>query len=139
MSNRVKHSGIIDAIDADSVRVRILQTSACSSCKVAGYCNASESKEKIVDVCHVPDAEKLSVGDAVTVTASMRVATRALVLGFGVPFVILIVALIVMSCISADETIAALTAIMALIPYYIVLFLLRDRMRESMAFSIEVD
>ena len=66
MSNKIKHSGVVENILGDSVQVRIVQTSACAACKVAGYCNASESKEKLVDVYHA-DTRNLRVGDVVTV------------------------------------------------------------------------
>ena len=66
MSNRIRHEGIIDSIDEGCVHVRILQTSACAACKVAGYCNAAEAKEKIVDVFQT-DASAMKVGDTVTV------------------------------------------------------------------------
>ena len=50
MSQKICHSGIVERIDDGCVHVRIVQTSACAACKVAGYCNAAESKEKIIDV-----------------------------------------------------------------------------------------
>ena len=49
MSTKISHSGIVERIDGDCVQVRIVQTSACAACKVAGYCNAAESKEKVID------------------------------------------------------------------------------------------
>ena len=66
----IRHSGIVDSVSGDCIKVRILQTSACASCKVAGYCNASESKEKIVDVFGDASCGQLRVGDRVVVTAS---------------------------------------------------------------------
>jgi len=65
MNNKIRHSGIIDSIENSTVRVRILQTSACAACKVAAHCNASESKEKLVDVA-VADGSVRRVGDTVT-------------------------------------------------------------------------
>ena len=62
------------------MKVRILQTSACAACKVAAHCNASESKEKIVDVLNVANAESLKKGDAVVVSTSGDVAGSAAVL-----------------------------------------------------------
>ena len=50
MSTKISHSGIVERINGDCVQVRIVQTSACAACKVAGYCNAAESKEKVIDV-----------------------------------------------------------------------------------------
>ena len=78
MSNKIRHEGVIDSIDEGCVHVRILQTSACAACKVAGYCNAAEAKEKIVDVFCNPRERELLPGQSVTVSASGDVAARAL-------------------------------------------------------------
>ena len=136
MSNKIKHSGVIENIMGDSVQVRIVQTSACAACKVAGYCNASESKEKLVDVYHA-DTRHLKVGDVVTVTASTQVAAQALLLGFGLPFVVLVAVLIAVLLITGNEGAAALSGLAALVPYYAVLFLFRNRIRDKLSFSIE--
>lgn len=136
MSNKIKHSGVVENILGDSVQVRIVQTSACAACKVSGYCNASESKEKLVDVYHA-DTRNLRVGDVVTVTASTQVAAQALLLGFGLPFVVLVAVLIAVLLITGNEGAAALSGLGALVPYYAVLFLFRNRIRDKLSFSIE--
>lgn len=139
MADKIRHSGIVDSVSGDCIKVRILQTSACASCKVAGYCNASESKEKIVDVFGDASCGQLQVGDRVVVTASRGVAMKALALGFGVPFLILVIVLFSIAWITADETIGALVAMAALVPYYFLLYLMRGKMRSRMTFSIEAD
>jgi len=136
MSNKIKHSGVVENIMGDSVQVRIVQTSACAACKVAGYCNASESKEKLVDIYHA-DTRNLKVGDVVTVTASTQVAAQALLLGFGLPFVVLVAVLIAVLLITGNEGAAAMSGLAALVPYYAVLFLFRNRIRDKLSFSIE--
>ncbi len=136
MSTKISHSGIVESVDGDCVHVRIVQTSACAACKVAGYCNAAESKEKVVDV-HCADSGSYQVGQQVVVATSGRVAARALLWGFGVPFIILVGVLFVVLQLTGSEGMAALSAIAALIPYYFILWLLRDKMREQLAFSIE--
>ncbi len=137
MSTKISHSGIVESISEGCVQVRILQASACAACKVAGHCHASESKEKIVDVLNVRDAARLKVGDSVIVSASRDVANRALLLGFGVPFLILVSVLFIMLKVVSDEGLAAITAILALMPYYGMLYLMRDRIQQKIAFSIE--
>ena len=139
MRNKISHSGVIDRIDGGHVQVRIVQTSACAACKVAGYCNAAESKEKIVDVFCDSVAKNLTVGQPVTVTASGQVATRALLWGFGLPFLLMVSVLIVVLKWTGHEGVAALSGLGVLIPYYIMLWLFRDRMREQLAFSLEVN
>ena len=137
MSTKISHSGIIESIHEGCVQVRILQTSACAACKVAGHCNASESKEKIVNVMNVSDISQLKVGDSVVVSASRDVANRALLLGFGAPSLILVSVLLIMLKLTSDEGIAAIVSLFALVPYYVVLFLMRDKIQQKIAFSIE--
>ena len=119
------------------MKVRILQTSACASCKVASHCNASESKEKIVDVLNVQDTDSLKVGDPVVVSASGDVAGRALLLGFGLPFLVLVTVLVLVLLLTGREGLAALSGLVALIPYYLVLWLFRDTIRQKLAFQLE--
>jgi sigma-E factor negative regulatory protein RseC len=137
MSTKISHSGIVESIEDGCVKVRIVQTSACAACKVAGYCNAAESKEKIVDVFGDATAKELAVGQPVTVTTSGQVAAKALLWGFGLPFVVMVAVLVLVLWLTGSEGKAALSGLAALIPYYILLWLLRNRMRQQLAFSIE--
>lgn len=135
MSTKISHSGIIESIDEKCIHVRIVQTSACAACKVASYCNAAESKEKIVDV--YKPAGNLKVGDAVTVTASSQIATQALLYGFAYPFVLLVCVLAIVLWLTGNEATAGLSALASLLPYYSLLYLLRNRHRDQFAFDIE--
>ena len=136
MSTKISHSGIIESIQGDSIQVRIVQTSACAACKVAGYCNAAESKEKIIDVSSA-DSAAYHPGQQVVVSTSGTVAAQALLWGFGLPFVVLVVVLFVVLQLTGNELWAALGGLLALVPYYILLWLTRHRMREQLSFSIE--
>lgn len=121
------------------MRVRIVQTSACLSCKVANHCNASESKVKTVDVIGVGDASRWRSGDAVTVSASTSVAFRAMLFGFGVPFVVMVAVLASVVLATGDETVGGLCAVASLLPYYALLYLVRDRVGRSVVFTIDGD
>lgn len=136
MSQKISHSGVVESISESCIKVRILQTSACAGCKVAGHCNASEAKEKIVDVLNA-DATTLKVGDSVMVYASWNVANRALLFGFGLPFLVMIGMLFLVLQITSNEGLAALFALLALLPYYGCVYLCRDKIERQMAFYIE--
>ena len=116
--------------------MRIVQTSSCAACKVAGYCNAAESKEKMIDV-YCDAVADYKVGQQVTVSTSGQVAVKALLWAFGVPFVLLLAMLILVLLLTGNEGWAALSALAILVPYYAILWLLRDKMREQLAFTIE--
>ena len=136
MSTKISHSGVVESIEQGCVHVRIVQTSACAACKIAGHCNASESKVKIVDV-FCSNSSDYSVGQNVTVWASKDVANKALLLGFGVPFLLLVSVLMIALKIIGDEGISALIALGALVPYYFALWLMRDRIQHQISFQIE--
>ena len=136
MSDKIRHSGIVEKVTEGCVVVRILQTSACAACKVAGRCNASEAKEKLIDV-HCADASAYQVGQSVVVSTSRYVVNRALLLGFGLPFVVLVGVLMAVLLLTGDEGVAALAGLGALVPYYLLLWLLRDRISRRVSFQIE--
>ena len=136
MSNKISHSGRIENICDGCIKVQIVQTSACVACKVASHCNAAESKVKIVDVL-CSNTTDYTIGQQVTVWASKDVANRALLLGFGAPFLLLICVLLLASRLMTDEGLAALVAIASLIPYYLALWLMKDRIRKQISFQLE--
>lgn len=136
MTNSIKHSGIVESVEDGCVKVKIVQTSACSSCKIAGHCSASESKDKIVEV-YDKTLDGLKVGDSVVVIASQRTGMLSVLLSSVIPLVILVAVLFFMIPLTENEVLSALTSIGALIPYYLVLYLMRDKIRSKLSFGIE--
>ena len=136
MNQRIRHSGVVESIEEGCVHVRIVQTSSCAACKVAGYCNAAESKEKMIDV-YCDAVADYKIGQQVTVSTSGQVAVKALLWAFGVPFVLLRAMLILVLLLTGNEGWAALGALAALVPYYALLWLWRDKMRQQLVFTIE--
>ena len=136
MSNKISHLGVVDSIEGNCVKVRIIQTSACAACKVATHCTASASKVKMVDVFGC-DTAKYKAGQEVVVSASREVANRAILLGFGLPLLLLIGVLLMVLRWTGDEGMAAMASLGALVPYYIVLWLLRDSIGQRVSFQID--
>ena len=136
MSNKIKHNGVVDGVEEGCVRVRILQSSACSACKVAAHCNASETKEKIIEV-QVADTDRYQRGDSVIVVADTAVGFRASLYGYLLPLVLMVVFLVAVLKITQSEGYAAMSALGILIPYYIGLYLLRNKLRNKLSFSLE--
>lgn len=136
MSDKIKHSGIVESIENGCVNVRIIQSSACCACKVAGHCNASETKEKIVEV-NTTHAADYRMGDRVVVVADSAVGFRASLYGYLLPLVVMVVALVAVLKATRSEGLAAVSALGVLIPYYIGLYLLRGKLKSRLNFTIE--
>lgn len=136
MSNKIKHAGVVDGVEGVCVRVRILQSSACSACKVAAHCNASETKEKIIDVMDA-DASHYQKGDQVMVVADTAVGFRASLYGYLLPLILMVVTLVGVLAATHSEGLAAVSALGILIPYYVLLFLMRNKLRNRLSFTLE--
>ncbi len=136
MENKISHSAVVEAIDGQHVRVRIVQTSACASCKAQSTCMAAERKEKLVDVWDCPQAGRLHVGQEVEVCGSMQMGRNAVVLSFVLPL-LLIVGGVMLALLGVSELMCVVIAAVALTVYYAVLSLLRNRIGRKFAFWIE--
>lgn len=136
MNNKIKHSGVVDGVEGSCVRVRILQSSACSACKVASHCNASETKEKLIEVS-TAEAEKYHVGEHVRVVVDAGVGFRASWYGYLLPLLLMVIALVTTLKMTSSEGVAALSSLGILIPYYICLYMLRSKLKRSLSFFIE--
>ena len=137
MTNKIKHIGKIDSVTRQGVKVRILQASACSSCKASRLCNASEKKEKLVDVS-LPDASsRYHVGDDVVVVASRATGMKAVLIGFGLPFLVLVAVLFGAMKATGNEPLAALLSLAALVHYYLVVYAFRRKLYDEFRFTLE--
>ena len=136
MADIIKHRGIVEKIDGSHIVVRIVQTSACSACNAKGLCNASESKEKQIDVYEVNPAYR--IGEEVILCGTTSMGMKAVFLAFGIPVFLLLVALFVtMRVTDGDALLSAIVALVAVVPYYAVLYLMKDKMNKTFSFVIE--
>ena len=135
MAQDIRHDGIVDSIDGQTVIVRITQSAACGGCQARNICRAAESKDKLVEV-HCADAGSFVAGQAVTVAGAESLGLKAVMWAFGLPLMLLLASLVAAMSITGNERMAVLAALGILVPYYIVLFLLRGRFKKDFQFRI---
>lgn len=133
MANIISHTGIIDSISHGVVHVRIVQSSACHDCKIASHCSSAESKEKIVDV-FTPNASAYNVGQEVTVMAAAMVGAKAVVLAFIIPTALILAVVMGIINFGLSDLTAAISGLLSLVPYYILLYVFEDKIRKQMVF-----
>ena len=133
----ISHIGQVKAVEGEHVRVTIVQSSACSGCAAKKMCNSAEAKEKDVDVC-TPDAATYRVGEKVVLEGRLSDGRRAAMIAYGVPLVVLLIALVVAIRLTGSETQGALWALGSVVLYYLVVFLFfRKRLQQSFSFRIK--
>ena len=135
MSNEIKHLGIIEHIDLPHIRVRIEQSPACISCKVAHSCNISESKKKTIDI--YTSNPNFQIGQQVIVSTSSSTAAYSTMIGFVLPLALLLSILLFTKQAGTPDEKAALAAIISLVPYYCLIWILRKRIAKNISFKIE--
>lgn len=130
------HQGTVVKCEDDRVLVQIESVSACAACKAKSMCNLTDVQEKIIEVPHTnPSAYK--PGDIVTILMKRSMGTKALWLGYLLPFIIVLASLFLFSYLTGSELQAGLISLVLLIPYYLLLYLLRDRLKNVFRFEIE--
>jgi sigma-E factor negative regulatory protein RseC len=131
----IAKSGVVDHLDDRNIYIRILSVSACAACHAKGVCTSVESTEKLITV-EREQAPEVSPGQTVNVRMNAGNGNLAVVFGYLIPFIILIVALVILS-VFFTEGWAGLIAIITLIPYYSGLYLFRDSLKRRFRFTIE--
>lgn len=132
----IEHEGIIEKINGNRVTIRILQQSACSECHAKGVCMAADSKEKIIEVSD--STGRFRENERVIIEGKASIGHKAVFWAFVLPLAILILTLILaLRLWNFSEMEAAISAMAALIPYYLILYFLRNKMANSFQFSIK--
>ena len=136
MKNRIEHSGQVESVSEDKVRVRILQASACSACEAKALCHSSESKEKIIE-CRT-NGQAYTVGEQVMVYGSMAMSRNAVILAFVVPLIVIIVWLFcAIGIFHINELLAIGIMVVLLAVYYLALHLMNGVLSKQFEFWIE--
>ncbi len=131
----IEHEGIIDHIDGDVAHVKIDSVSACASCHAKGACGAADQEEKFLDVPLHGRSHK--TGDSVYVQIAKRLGFRAVALGYVYPFLLLMAVLLGTLAAGMGELSAGSLALFSIVPYYLLLYLFRNRLSKSFTFSIK--
>ena len=132
----IEHEGTIDNINGNQYTIRITQSSACSECHAKGACMAADTKVKMVDV--VDTSGQFKLHDRVLLLGKTSIGYKAVLWAFVIPLILLISVIIASTSIwQVNELQAALLALVSLVPYYALLYIIRHKMGEKLAFSIK--
>ena len=138
MSNTdtITHEGVITKITDDELEIKILAQSACAACHAKSACGMGEQAEKILTVPR-PKGQTFQLMQRVNVRMAIGQGNKAAVLAYLIPIILLLAVLFVCLGLGLNEGLSALISIIALTPYYIVLYLRRDKLKQKFEYRIE--
>ncbi len=131
----VTHPGVVSKIEGNSIDVSIIVSSACVSCEIKGACTVSEVEKKSV-IISVDDPENYKINQHVHVEMQQSQGTWAVLLGYIFPFIVLLISLIIFINTGMDQGMAGLISILLLIPYYLVIYLIRNYIGSKFSYTI---
>lgn len=134
VQNTIEHSGFINEIDDRGVLVRFVSESACASCHAKGVCSAADLKDKEVYI--QGNYHNYKKGEPVRILMKLSQGSRAVLFGYVYPLIAFILILLILNSTEMPELNAGLYALSVLIPYYLILYLFRNKVNKKFSFSI---
>jgi sigma-E factor negative regulatory protein RseC len=132
----ISHQGIITDIERDVIKVSILVESACAACHAKGFCTIADQKEKVIEARNTKKIT-FTKGEKVSVIMRKSLGLKAVLFGYFLPFLILIITLLTAYQVSNDEAFSGLAALAAMIPYYFGLYMLREKLKTGFQFEVK--
>lgn len=95
----------------------------------------SGKEEKIIDI---KGFYNVKTGDNVTVIMKQSMGFIALFLGYILPLLVVLIILIIFVILGYSELVSGLMAISSLLPYYFILYFLRNKINDKFVFSLKI-
>lgn len=133
---RISHEGVITDLKGDTVTVSLSSNTDCTGCHAKGTCTLSGGEEEKMLHIPVPNPD-FSIGDKVRVILDRSLGFRALLLGYVMPFLLVLAVLLALTVAGSREWVAGLTSLAVLIPYYAGLKLMRGKVEKQFSFHIQ--
>lgn len=131
----IQHQGVVQNIENNQLEIMIISESACSSCKSKKVCSISEIKEKLVYINNFEGT--YDVGDKVNVFLEEKMGAYAVIVAYGLPFLLMILVLFIGYYNKLSEPAIGLSVILLLAIYYTSLYLLRNQIGKKVTFKVE--
>lgn len=131
--NLVKHEGIVSRVSKNSITVSLKGNLHCEACNAKSACGVSDSDSKEIEI-ETP-SQTLELNENVEVFLKKDLGLKAVFWAYVFPFILLFAVLLVASTLF-DEWIAGLLAIGVLIPYYLLLHVLKSSFKNAFKVSV---
>lgn len=135
-SNEISHKGRIVSITPEYTTVEIISESACGSCHARSLCSLGDSKAKAIEV-PTRGWDNYAVGEEVEVLLRASMGHKAVWLAYVVPLIVLVAVLFILSSAGVEELLTGVSAIGAVAVYYLVIWMLRGKLRNEYIFNIK--
>ncbi len=135
MERQVEHEGTVASISGNVMIIRVVASSACSTCAAQSHCMPSESRDK--DIRVEGFSGNYVQGERVKVCMQQSMGVRALCIGYILPFIVVLITLLITYQFTGNELVSGLSALIILIPYYLILKLINRKLEKTFGFTVK--
>ncbi len=133
--DEIRHSGIVTKINPGMLTITLQSQSACVACHAKGFCSAFEMKYKEIEVTRF--SQSYTPGQQVTVVLRGSLGIKAVIIGYVLPFIIVMTSLVLVISLTGNEILAGFVSLAMLVPYFTGLYLSRNRLKRTFSFELE--
>ena len=135
MQGEITHRGIVKEHSSTKIIVSIMSQSACAACHANALCSAADVKDKEIEISHF--SGDYHIGQQVEIVGRTSQGIKALFLAYLLPFLLVMVVLIGSGLIIKNQGITGLLSLGVLVPYYLILYLMRNHIQRNFEFEIK--
>ena len=135
MEKHLEHEGTVASICGNTMIVRIVSSSACGSCAAKSYCIPSGNNDK--DILVENFSGNFVSGERVKVVMRESLGFMALLIGYIIPFFVVMITLLTVYFISGNELVSGLLSLLVLIPYFLTIKMLNPRITKTFGFTVQ--
>ena len=133
-TNVYRHSGVVSRIDGNAVVVSLDKNVHCDTCRAKAACGLSVSESKEIEI--IDSGSTFSINEPVEVLLRKNLGHKAVFWAYVFPFLLMLTTLLTTSLFLPEST-AGLLSLLVLIPYYGIVYALKDYFRSTFRISIE--
>ena len=135
MAEITTRRGVVLNVEQEQLTVRVSGDCHCDGCAIVAFCGSKNDDDNVT--LHTPDAFKFKPGDMIQFEPSTGAQWNGILLAFGVPILIIAVAMLATLGAGYSELIAALAAALGCGLYFIIMgTFFRHRLETAMNWKI---
>ena len=127
------HTGVVSEMKGSSIIVALDENVHCESCSARGACGVTDSVNKTVEVINPEGSFKLN--QPVEVVLKKDLGQKAVFWAYIFPF-LLMLATLVTSSLFLEEWMAGLLSLLILVPYYAMIYALKNYFKKTFRVSV---
>jgi len=132
-SDVVNHNGIVSKISKSMITISLKGNVNCEGCKAQSACGVSDSNDKEIEVLN--PIQSFQINEPVEVVLKRELGLKAVFWAYVFPFILMVIVLVIASFFF-KEWVAGLLSLFILLPYYYMLYVMKDSFQKAFQVSI---